>query len=107
MTVQYGFSFETESDKESLKKNLSRFFSQPIDLTVTNNTSTYLTATEGKRGVINLRLHKMFLDANADVLRAISGYVQNKNRKASKVLDNYIDAHKHTIIRSQKSTRHF
>lgn len=67
-------------DNASLEAALVREASQALVLTLTDNRSVLLSFCR-KNGAVQLRLHRMFLHAPMDVVRAVARGLRRKNRK--------------------------
>ena len=67
-------------DNASLEAALVREAAQPLLLTLTENRSVLLSFCR-KRGAVQLRLHRMFLHAPMDVVRAVARGLRRRNRK--------------------------
>lgn len=77
----------------ALEERLRRRLGAPLRLVVTGNRHTMLSARwrEGQRAV---RLHRMFLDAPAEVVDALARYLAYGDRDAGAALDRFIAAHR-------------
>lgn len=67
-------------DNASLEAALVREACQPLQLALTENRSVLLSFCR-KRGSVQLRLHRMFLHAPMDVVRAVARGLRRRNRK--------------------------
>jgi hypothetical protein len=67
-------------DNASLEAALVREAAQPLQLTLTENRSVLLSFCR-KNGAVQLRLHRMFLHAPMDVVRAVARGLRRRNRK--------------------------
>jgi hypothetical protein len=70
-----------------------------LELALTNNHYSMISVrrkTDGYR----LRLHRMFVDAEPRVVRALARYVVHNDKRASALLGDYIEANQH-VIREQ------
>ncbi len=88
-------------DREVARRALeSRVATHIVDrrliLTITDNCYTMISVRRQK-GQYRLRLHHMFLDADADIVRALGRYVARNDRAASRALGLYIEDHQRTI----------
>jgi hypothetical protein len=93
-------------DEESARKELERRIAQHVPegrlaLAVTDNRYTMISVKREK-GLFRLRLHHMFLDAEADVVRALGRYVARNDRDASRLLGRFIDIHQRKIRRARR-----
>jgi hypothetical protein len=68
---------------------LSSDLRMPVRLSVHDNRSTMISFRRGNGG-LRLRVHHMFLDAPAMVVRAVADYAGRGQRRAGNVLDEYI-----------------
>jgi hypothetical protein len=80
---------ELWSRAEALAFQLSAELRMPVRLAVTDNRST-MVSFRRSANALQLRLHHMFLDAPASVVRAVADYAGRGNRVAGGVLDDYI-----------------
>lgn len=67
-------------DNASLEAALVREAGQPLQLALTDNRSVLLSFCR-KNGAVQLRLHRMFLHAPMDVVRAVARGLRRRNRK--------------------------
>jgi hypothetical protein len=74
---------------ESLARDLSRELGLPVRLSVTDNRSTMISFRRAP-AALRLRLHHMFLDAPEPVVRAVADYAGRGQRRAGRVLDDFI-----------------
>jgi hypothetical protein len=68
-------------DCASLEAALRREAEQPIQLTLTDNRSVLLSVCR-RQGAALLRLHRMFLHAPLDVVRAVARGIRRRHRKS-------------------------
>lgn len=66
-------------DSASLEAALVREAGKPLELTLTDNRSVLLSFCR-KGGAVELRLHRMFLHAPMDVVRAVARGLRRRNR---------------------------
>ena len=106
------------NDAAGLHAALEQQSGLPIQLTITDNTRNVLSVKPARtRGRVSVRLHHMFLAADAEVLRALSEWIRRpKAQRAGEVLDAFIRANRHRIrsaptrrqtIRVRTRGRHF
>lgn len=81
-----------------LQQQLAALLAEPVALRITDNQRTMISARREANG-LKLRLHHMFLHADASVLRALARYLQRRDRRASARLGHFIDAERHRIRR--------
>jgi len=72
-----------------LARRLSRDLGLPVRLSVTDNRSTMISFRRAP-AVLRLRLHHMFLDAPAPVVRAVADYAGRGQRRAGRLLDDFV-----------------
>jgi hypothetical protein len=77
-----------------------------LELHVTNNHYSMISVRRKADGY-RLRLHRMFVGAEARVMRALARYVVHNDRRASAFLGEYIEGHQHIIRRQERRPRNF
>lgn len=99
-------------DGITLKDELERQTKQAIEVILTDNTSSIMTYKPARGGrPANLRIHRMFLFANATVVRALATWLTRKQtRQAGGVIDAFIHENEYLLRQSgprriQVSTR--
>ncbi|MBI5509424.1 MAG: hypothetical protein HY903_11795 [Deltaproteobacteria bacterium] len=75
---------------------------RPVKLTFTDNRSTFVSCRV-RRGVLQLRLHRLFAAAAEAEVRAIAGYL-NDEPGASRLLDDFIANHRTPAERRPAAT---
>jgi predicted metal-dependent hydrolase len=70
-----------------------------LDLHLTNNHYSMISVRRKPEGY-RLHLHRMFVAAEPRILRALGRYVVHNDKRASRLLGDYIERHQH-IIRKQ------
>jgi len=73
----------------ALAQSLSRELGVPVRLSVTDNRSTMVSFRRAP-AALRLRLHHMFLDAPAPVVRAVADYAGRGHRRAGRLLDDFV-----------------
>lgn len=69
---------------------------------LTSNRSTMISFKE-RRGVLYLRLHAIFADAELDVLNAVGSFVRNRaSARQAGLIDDWIEANRHLIKRPKE-----
>jgi len=81
---QLSLTFLPAFDEQSLKDYFQKITSKPIQLTLTSNTVSMLSIRE-KESAVFIRLHKMFLNADSDVLEEIGAFINRKKRPTPKI----------------------
>jgi hypothetical protein len=66
-----------DRDLSFLNDRLAHLSGKTVTLTVTDNATSMLSAAK-KNGVIAVRLHRMFLHAGDDVLKAVAGFIAGR-----------------------------
>jgi hypothetical protein len=111
--------FVHEGARQALERRLSAANGGPVILSVTDNvrqmvSHTFLTMGAGppsparsrpSNGILQLRLHHMFLDAPADVQDALVRYVTAGDRAASQVVGQHIEDNGYRIRASRPVSR--
>lgn len=85
-------------DQDGLKTFLENASSKKLSIVVTDNSTSMLSINE-KKGVIIIRLHRMFLCAGSDVLNEIADYIKH-NRKKTPLIRKFINRHVHSLKKS-------
>jgi hypothetical protein len=73
----------------TLAQVLSHELGLPVRLSVTDNRSTMVSFRRAP-SALRLRLHHMFLDAPAPVVRAVADYAGRGHRRAGRLLDDFV-----------------
>ncbi len=73
----------------ALARSLSHELGVPVRLSVTDNRSTMVSFRRAP-AALRLRLHHMFLDAPAPVVRAVADYAGRGHRRAGRLLDEFV-----------------
>ena len=81
---QLSLPFLPTFDEQSLKDYIRKITSKPIHLTLTSNTVSMLSIRE-QESAIFIRLHRMFLNADSDVLEEIGAFINKKKRPTQKI----------------------
>jgi len=99
---QLEFSWKEEA---ALRRELERLVGHRVDLTVTDNMSTMMTVRRDRsNGGLKVRLHRMFLQADPGVIRALGDWVRRPRRSESgAVIDEFIRRHRHLIRRGRRA----
>jgi hypothetical protein len=97
---------ELEPDDDSARQALEMQIAKHVPdgrlaLAVTDNRYTMISVKREK-GLFRLRLHHMFLHAEAEVVRAIGRYVALNDREASRLLGQFIDINQRKIRRARR-----
>jgi len=89
---------ERESERLELQARLAAYLERGrARVILTDNTHRMVSVKRGD-GVTTFRLHHMFLDAPAAVLRALGRYAERQDRAAAgKVLRAYIETNEHRV----------
>ncbi len=92
-------------DEDRLRRDIEAQSGVAIDLVITNNTSSIITMRP-RRGRFELRLHRMFLHAGPDVVRALGTWLQSgRRRRAGRVIDEFISKHQHQLEAAPRRVR--
>lgn len=94
--MQLEFSWR---DPESLRAELEKRTGLRIDLTITNNRSTMMSVRKSRaRNAIELRLHHMFLAADAKVLQSLAVWLLDpRARRDAAAVDAFISNNFHQV----------
>ena len=77
-----------------------------LELHLTNNHYSMISVRRKADGY-RLRLHRMFVGAEARIMRALARYVVHNDRRASALLGEFIERHQHIIRRQERRPRNF
>jgi hypothetical protein len=92
--------FVHEGARQALERRLSLAHHRPVLLSVTDNTRHMVSHIQ-QGGVLQARIHHMFLDAPGLVQEALVRYVVKGERAASQVVSKYIDENGYRIRASR------
>jgi len=84
-----------ERDAARLKIYFERVGGSSVSLTITDNSSSMLSL-RAQRGIVSVRLHRMFLDAGDDVLKEIALFVKRR-RGETPLLREFLKRNSHRI----------
>ncbi len=79
-----------------LETALRQHLAVPFSLAVTDHRQTMIT-TRRRGGVLVVRVHRMFLLAQAEWIRLLARYLQRPDRRTSRRIGAFIEAHRHLI----------
>jgi hypothetical protein len=85
-------------DPASLEEALGREASRPLHLTLTDNRSVLLSFRRAS-GVVQIRLHRMFLHAPLIVVRALARGLRRTNRRADGEVRRFMNDNLHRVRR--------
>ena len=81
--IQRCLPFPPAFDEQSLREYFQNITAKPIHLTLTNNAVSMVSIRE-KEAAAFIRLHRMFLYSDRDVLDEIGAFINKKRRKLPK-----------------------
>jgi hypothetical protein len=84
--------------REALQRRLRSRVAQALRIRVTDNVHTMLSFSR-QDGVLEVRLHHMFLVAPDPVIDALASYIRGSDHAASSALDHFIQRHRRLIRR--------
>jgi hypothetical protein len=84
---------------EELQQIISRLVARPVALTITDNSHAMITVRSANPGY-KVRLHRMFLEADPPVLKALAGFIGRRSRQASPILRQFVAANSEKIRRA-------
>jgi hypothetical protein len=96
---------EHEADRVAVALGLYLPPGKTLELALTNNHYSMISVRRKSDGY-RLRLHRMFVGAEARVVRALARYVVHNDRRASTLLGEYIESHQHIIRQQERRPRH-
>ena len=92
---------EQEALRESVQTRLSAYLKRGrARVVLTDNLYSMVTIKRGD-GVLTFRIHHMFADAPASVLRAMARYAESQSRDSASMLRAYIDANDDRVRRRE------
>ncbi|MBW2731413.1 MAG: hypothetical protein JRH20_03410 [Deltaproteobacteria bacterium] len=81
-----------------MQQRIQLYFKGDLDLKVTDNRSVIITVKrDPKHKQYHVRLHHLFVDAPAEIVRALALYIAVNEAQASRLLNHYIDANENQI----------
>lgn len=89
-------------DQGRLEAALSRAAERPLRLTLTENRSVLLSVRR-KEGLVLLRLHRMFLHASTEVVRAVARGLKRTSRKADFEVRRFMNENLHRVRRAPRA----
>lgn len=93
-------------DETGLERELAALVGMRVALRITDNSRTVMSVAPDRAGGVRVRLHRMFLDADADVVRAVAAWVKRpKSRSGAPIIDAYIRENRHRM-RARERRRH-
>ncbi|HOJ32980.1 MAG TPA: hypothetical protein PKY35_07125 [Candidatus Hydrogenedentes bacterium] len=88
-------------NEASLSHELAEIIHEPVDLSITDNTSSLVSFRWIPGRGVRLRLHHMFLRAPREVIVALAWWMKRRRRShADRVIDEYIRTH-HYLVRDK------
>ena len=93
--------FVHEGARQALERRLSLAHHRPVTLSVTDNCRAMISHSQ-KGGILQARVHHMFLDAPGIVKEALVRYVVKREREASLIVSRFIDENGYRIRASQQ-----
>ena len=86
-------------DEQALKREIERRCGMPIEVVVTDNSSSLMSYRPGRRGApAKLRIHRMFLGAEPPVMDALGRWLSGKrDGESPRIIDGFIERHRHLI----------
>jgi len=88
--------FVHEGARQRLERCMTRLLQRRLRLVITDNRRTMVSARE-LEGELEVRVHHMFLDADPFTQQALARYIDSRDRNASTVVGQYIDANRQRI----------
>lgn len=89
--------FVHEGARQQLERSLRRVLGQRIVLAITDNRRAMVSARETANGMLEVRVHHMFLDADPFTQAAVGRYLRYGDRAASHTIGAYIEANQQRI----------
>jgi hypothetical protein len=109
---QLGFVFSAASTETAVEPSirgqvrvervLRQHLGPKVIVTLTDNRSTMISFKE-RRGVLYVRLHAIFADADTDLLASVSSFVRGRaSKRQARMIDEWIEANRHLIKRPRE-----
>ncbi len=95
--------FVHEGARQALERRLHVAFGGMVQLSVTDNRRRMVTRSQ-VAGVLQVRVHMMFLDASERVVDSLVRYIVDGDRDASEIVGAFIESNSHRI-RAVQATR--
>lgn len=86
-------------EKQDLSQYLARRIGAKVALVLTENATTMVSYRWRGAGDVQIRLHRMFIDASVGVHDAIAAFVRGNRGAQSRPMDEFIRANRHQIRR--------
>jgi hypothetical protein len=80
-----------------LRLSLEARIGEAVHLTVTDNLQTMISVRRRPDGAHALRVHHMFLGADAATVKLLARYVERRDARTSRELGRFIAAHRHLL----------
>ena len=90
--------------REELQEIIARTVGKPVEVTITDNSHAMITVRWSNPGY-RVRLHHMFLEAGAPVLKALAGFIGKRSRRPSPILREFVTAQAEKIRKAPAKTR--
>jgi len=90
------FRFVTMAESR-LSRRMTMKLGWPVEVKFTDNSSVMISYTRKDGRPMELRLHRMFRDADDRVINAIAGYVRGRDRECSAELNRFIKSRRHMV----------
>ena len=90
--------------REKLQEIISRLVGKPVEVTVTDNSHAMITVRWSNPGY-TVRVHHMFLEARAPVLKALASFIGTRRARPSPILREFVAAHAEKIKRAPARMR--
>lgn len=94
-------------DESMLQSELERRTGLRIALTITNNSSSLMAFHPDRGGrAARLRIHRMFLHADSEVISALAVWLtRHRHRRSAAIIDSFIRSNEHLIERAPRNHR--
>lgn len=91
-------------DAHTLQAELERLTGLEVQLTITDNTSTMMSIKKPRAARAQVRVHRMFLAADARVVRALGLWVAHPRApRSTELLNDFIAENRHLIAHRERS----
>lgn len=87
-------------DEASLRRALEDVTGMTLDLVITNNRSSLLSFNPGSYSSAQVRVHRMFLSASPEVVRALGLWLKRRQcKRSAAAIDDFIRENRHLIAK--------
>ncbi|HVO31562.1 MAG TPA: SprT-like domain-containing protein [bacterium] len=90
------------ASEDSLRDHIARRIGARVTLSLTENATTMVSYRWRASDEVQVRMHRMFCEAESGVIDAVAAFVRGNRGAASRPMDEYIRANRHRIRRRER-----